>query len=249
MRSDLLPARAAAAFCALAVAAAQSRGPLLRQYQQKPGFQWKCEKLAQVDFCYPFKLAPSIVDSTERDIERTLGEELDLAGASQYAPRIHIFLVESYGRLRELVGAYAAGASEPGEHIVSYVLGHPEALTHELNHEVMTELWGRSEPWIAEGLAAYVTDPAKVDRQFRGVLDSGKAIPLGRMVNPKWTASTYPSTVIYPELGSFVKYLRDTFGMVRLREVWRGGSAAIRRVFGKSLEDLERDWRAATGRE
>jgi hypothetical protein len=243
MKSRLFLACAAA--FTIALADAQSRASLLRQYKENPGFQWKCAALGQVDFCYPEKLPPSIVASSERDIARALGEELDLAGASEYTPRIHIFLVEAYGRLRELVGAYAAGSSEPSEHIVCYVLGHPEALTHELNHEVMTHLWGHSEPWIAEGLAAYVTDPKLVDRQFRALLDSGKAIPLERMVNPKWTASTYPSTVIYPELGSFVKYLRATFGMDRLREVWRGGRAAIPRVFGKSLGDLDRDWRAS----
>jgi hypothetical protein len=65
------------------------------------------------------------------------------------------------------------------------------------------------------------------------------------MVNPTWTAADSSSAVIYPELGSFVKYLKETYGMDRLRRVWRGGSAAIRPVLGKSLAKVEQDWLAA----
>ena len=240
--------RVAVALCAPGVMHGQAPAgkiSLLRQYLTKPHFAWSCDKLARIDFCYPQTLPPPLAASLTTDVERTLAEELRLAGTSQYAPRIHIFLVESYSRLRELVGAYAAGASQPSEHIVCFVWGHPEALTHELNHEVMTHLWGPSEPWIAEGLAAYVTDPTEVDRQFQNLLDRHSALPLERLVNPTWTAATYPSTVIYPELGSFVKYLKDTYGMERLRQVWHGGSVTIPRVLGKSLGNLERDWQAS----
>ena len=153
-------------------------------------------------------------------------------------------MVDSPGRMRELVGAYAFGSSEPSEHIVCFVLGHPESLTHELNHEVMTHLWGHSEPWIAEGLAALVSDPKGVDRDAALLLLKHEDIPLSRMVRPGWTAAQYPSTVIYPELGSFVKYLRTTYGMDRLRQVWQKGSAAISAVLGKPLSAIERDWRA-----
>jgi len=224
------------------------KSSLLRRYLERPGFQWNCDKLAHMEFCYPGELPSSTAAGIGRDAEKTLAAELRLAGVSRYAPRIHVFLVESYGRLRELVGAYAAGASQPAEHIVCFVAGHPEALTHELNHEVMTHLWGPCEPWIAEGLAAYVTDPEEVDRQFRKLLDRHNTVPLQRMVNPAWTAAIYPSTVIYPELGSFVKYLKKTYGMERLRQVWRGGSAAIPRVLGKSLRGLEADWETSLAR-
>ena len=85
--------------------------------------------------------------------------------------------------MSELMGYYAAGGSQPTEHSVCFVLGHPEALAHELNHEVMTHLWGLPEPWIAEGLAAYVSEPGEVDNRFRQLLDSGKAVPINRLVN------------------------------------------------------------------
>ncbi len=117
-------------------------------------------------------------------------------------------------------------------------------MVHELNHEVLITLWGPSEPWIAEGFAAYTVEP-DIDAQCRALIASGKARPLEDMVNSWWNASLFPATVIYPELGSFVKFLRETYGVARIREVWRGGAGRIARVYGKPLDRLERDWRAA----
>jgi hypothetical protein len=236
-------------FCAAAAwAQPQPPRPPWRQYLDNPDFQWKCSHLTHFEFCHPGELPPSEAAGIAADAERTLAAELRLAGVGDYSPRIHLFLVESYRRLQQLLGYYAAGGSKPTEHVVFFVLGHPEALTHELNHEVMTHLWGLSEPWIAEGLAAYVSDPGQVDGQFRQLLASGKAVPLNRLVNPAWDPSmAFPSTVIYPELGSFVKYLKETYGMDGLRRVWRGGSASIPRVLGKPLGDLEREWRRLSG--
>jgi hypothetical protein len=231
-----------------AAGSARSEPSTLRQYLKNPAFEWKCDALARMDLCYPDRLPPSMVAPVLQDIERTLAEELHQAGASHYTPRIHFFLLGSYERLRQLVGAYAAGSSVPAEHIVCFVLDHPEALTHELNHEIMTHLWGQSEPWIAEGLAAYVTDPGRVDDQVRQLVATHQDLPLAKMVNHNWTAAEYPATVIYPELGSFVKYLKDTFGLDLLRHVWQGESASIPRVFGKSLATLERNWRASLTR-
>jgi hypothetical protein len=50
--------------------------------------------------------------------------------------------------------------------------------------------------------------------------------------------------VIYPELGCFVKYLKTTYGIERLRQLWQRGYAAMPRVLGKSLGQLEQDWRS-----
>jgi hypothetical protein len=239
----------AIALCAASAASAQPRGQL-GNYLAAPGFRWACDRLAHIEFCHVKDLPPAVAADTGRDAERALAEELHWAGATAYAPRIHLFLVESPARLRQLVGSYAFGSSEPTEHIVCAVQGHPETLIHELNHEIMTQLWGPSEPWIAEGLAAYVSAPGQVDGQIRQLLIERRIFPLKWLVNAQWTAGlpAFPSTIIYPELGSFVKYLRSTFGMARLRDVWRGGSKAIPRVLGKSLPDLELAWRASLTR-
>jgi len=141
-----------------------------------------------------------------------------------------------------LAGTELPGLGLPGRRLAAHeayrVLGHETSggagSRTELRSE--THLWGLSELWIAEGLAAYVFEPGEVDSQFRQLLDSGKAVPLNWLVNPGWTASSvFPPTAIHPELVSFVKYLKKTYGAARLRQVWQGGCAAIPRVLDKSL--------------
>ena len=208
--------------------------------------QWKCDDLPHFQFCYSGQTEdPEIIATGKDDAERSLANLLRLAGVSTYGPRIHLFMVESYARLQDLTGYYAAGSSRPSEHTVFYVVGHPEALTHELHHEVFTHVWGVSEPWIAEGYAAYAAEPGAVDGQFLPLLESDKAVPLDSMVNSWWDASFYSSKIIYPELGSFVKYLKEKYGESKLRRAWRGGSKSIPQIYGKPLDAIEAKWHAA----
>jgi hypothetical protein len=44
-------------------------------------------------------------------------------------------------------------------------------------------------------------------------------------------------------LGSFVKYLKTTYGLDAIRNVWTKGSASIPAVFGMRLDALDRRWR------
>jgi hypothetical protein len=242
--------RIAACLCVILLPlAAQNRGQPpdpIRKYLDHPGFQWKCKALDHVDLCFPPNTGPLTISSASTAAERELARMLRIAGADEYRPRIHLFLLQSFQSLKSLTGAYAAGASVPPEHAVFFVDGNDTAMAHELNHEVFTALWGESEPWIAEGLAASLSEPY-LDAKARDLIAAGKARPLEDMVNPWWNASLYPSTVIYPELGSFVKYLRETYGIARLREVWHGGAASIPHAFGKPLDRLEREWRASFG--
>ena len=184
-------------------------------------------------FCYSSGLKSVVID-VKRDARQSLVKTLRLAETSSYAakPLIYIFILESEGRLRELINVDAYGASEPKDHAIFFVSGHPEALTHELTHEVLTALWGPTEPWIAEGFAAYTAGPA-VDMQCRTLFDNHGYLPLANMVDPYWNASMYSASKIYPELGSFVKYLHQTYGIARLRQVWYRGSQSIPRTFGR----------------
>lgn len=227
----------------LAPLAAQDRGAV-EKYFERPGFAWECETLPHFEICYsPERKGTPGMAAVAAAAERELARMLRIADAAEYRPRIHLFVLNSVEMLRDLTGAYAAGASVPQEHALFAVEDNRVAMVHELNHEVFTTLWGTSEPWIAEGFAAYLSEP-DVDGQCRGVIASGKARALDDMVNSRWNASLYPATVIYPELGSFVKYLTGTYGIARVRRVWKEGSGAIPQVFGRPLEQLEREWRA-----
>jgi len=220
----------------------------VRPYLAQPGFRWTCQGERTFRFCDPPGLESSQA-AVRRDTWQSLAATLRLAGESNYTsePLIYIFRLESVARLRKLLHVSAYGASEPKAHAVFFVSGHPEALAHELNHEILTTLWGPAEPWIAEGFAAYAAG-LDVDSQCRALLASHGYLPLPNLVNPNWNASLYPSTKIYPELGSFVKYLRETRGLARLRKLWHLGYRSIAQVYGEPLSRLETEWRASLDR-
>jgi hypothetical protein len=133
------------------------------------------------------------------------------------------------------------------------------------NHEpvhLYTSRFGRPVALLNEGIAvSFQTDPAANDlvpkwnnerlhqaaRRFR---DSGLFVPLDRLLETQAFLQA-PSNVRYPESGSFVLFLRESRGLERLKELFAMGnendsSARLResfqRVYGVSLEAIERDW-------
>ena len=139
-----------------------------------PGFQWQCTALPHFDVCFPPNTGRPTIAAASATAERELARLLRIAGADDYRPSIHLFLLQSFRSLKSLTGASAAGASIPPEHAVFYVEGSITAMAHELNHEVFTTLWGESEPWIAEGVAASLTEP-NLDAKAHDLIAAGKA--------------------------------------------------------------------------
>jgi hypothetical protein len=117
-------------------------------------------------------------------------------------------------------------------------------LTHELCHEIVSNLWGAAEPWVEEGLATYAAEGG-FHRENQGWLESGRIIPLAKLVNPDWDPSQYSPDITYGELAGFIEYLKNTYGFESIHQIWRFGSQGIPGVFGKSLAELEADWYAA----
>jgi hypothetical protein len=76
-------------------------------------------------------------------------------------------------------------------------------------------------------------------------LQSKQWIPLKLMVNPEWKSSIYSPDDAYPELGGFVQYLYETYGVEYLQIAWTKGSKDLKKVYGKKLSKLESDWRSA----
>jgi hypothetical protein len=209
--------------------------------------RWQCDTDGHFRTC---TVSGYDASSIAAQAEKALRANLRFIGASRYDTSIYLFVVRSPREMQALVQAYANGASHPEEHAVFIVQNHSEELLHELNHEVVTNLWGKSEFWIAEGLASYATDPNGIDAACRKAFAERWSLKLQDMVKPDWNAAQdpYPARAIYPMLGSFTKYLNANYGMSAIRRVWQQGSSAIPKVYGKSLDDLDRDWRAALAR-
>jgi len=249
MRPELVVAAIliAAGFSAAAPQAkpGEARSPM-EQYLKHPGFTWKCQRSGHFEFCFdPKSQNDPNLRAARAGAEKARIHILHLAAAPRYKPVIHVFFLESRARMKELVGFDGEGRARPTQHVIFFVLSpvRPD-LTHELCHEILSNLWGAAEPWIEEGLAAYAAEGG-FHRESQEWLDSGRILPLEELVNPDWTPAQYSPDITYGELAGFVEYLKNTYGFDTIRQVWRFGSQGIPAVFGKSVSELEADWHAA----
>jgi hypothetical protein len=221
----------------------------LRPYYAHTGFAWKIDRSSHFELNYE---ADSEAEHRLLQLvevaEHGRASILKMLGENDYQPTVHVFFVGSIERMRELIGSEVIGRSRPTQHAVFCVVApfSELSLKHELTHEIATNLWGPAEHWFEEGLANYAVDnnSSLMKRQCLGMMQSKQWIPLKKLVNPGWESSSYSPDDTYPELGGFVEYLYETFGVTRLQQAWKGGSKNLKKVYKKSLSKLESQYKS-----
>lgn len=215
----------------------------MREYLNHKGFRWKCNQTTHFLLCYqPGTPAERSIKDLEIIAEEDRSTILQMIGAETYEHRIYGFFLKSRSDLKKLIGFYGDGRSRPNQHATFYVIDGPRTLAHEMAHEILSNLWGAAQEWVEEGMAVYTTEFPILDGDVRVYYAAHQLLPLEKLVNPDWTTSMYSADITYTELGSFLKFLDTRYGIKRIEEVWRGGSASIEKVYGKSLADLEKEW-------
>ena len=215
----------------------------IREYLNKRGFRWSCNQTPHFLLCYqPGSPAEHSIKDLEIIAEEDRNTILQMIGAPAYDNRIYAFFVKSRKELKKLIGFYGDGRSRPNQHATFYVIDGPRTLAHEMAHEILSNLWGAAQQWVEEGMAVYTTEFPILDGDVRAYYSAHQLLPLEKLVNPDWESSMYSADITYTELGSFLKYLDTKYGMKKVEQIWRGGSAAIPQVYNKSLGELEKEW-------
>jgi hypothetical protein len=221
----------------------------LRPYYAHTGFSWKIDRVSNFELNYEADTeAERRLAQLEEVAERGQASILKLLGEKDYQSTVHVFFVESIERMQQLIGSEVIGRSRPTQHAVFCVVApfSELSLKHELTHEIATNLWGPAEHWLEEGLANFAVDnkSSLMKRQCLGMMQSKQWIPLKKLVSPGWESSSFSPDDTYPELGGFVEYLYETYGVARLEQIWKGGSKSIRKVYGKSLNKLQTEYKS-----
>src|SRR5260370_42325150 len=91
--------------------------------------------------------------------EPARNEILRIARVSKYEAVVYVFFLDSPDRMKKLIGYHVEGRSRPVQHAIFFVPTpiRPN-ITHELCHEILTNVWGAAEPWIEEWLATFVAE-------------------------------------------------------------------------------------------
>lgn len=134
-------------------------------------------------------------------------------------------------------------------------------LAHELFHQLQHDYYGERDHRKADviflegmavwGTAAYFQTEAGEPlyrQRVREALRAGQLLPLTTSLEADCRTTTRNN--IYNQWASFIEYLTLSYGREKLDAAYRSssgrpaGSADYRRVYGKPLAELEREWRA-----
>jgi hypothetical protein len=177
-------------------------------------------------------------------MEQSRTRVLALLGERDYPARVTVFAVRSRARMKALIGKEVNGQAIPDRNLVLFVISDSidASGAHELCHVIAKTSWGDADDWINEGLAVYADDSWQ-QRPLHAVasylLEQRQLVPLADLLR---RFNEYPELVTYPEAGSFVKFLYETYGLDTVKRIWSGGAPAIPRIMGKSIDALEREW-------
>jgi hypothetical protein len=233
--------------CTLFAAHAEAQRLSMKKLRFAKNFSWISKESASFDFFYEAdtpaerdieRIVKSMEDSRAR-VEKLLGKTTKL--------RLQNFFVESRSRMKDLIGfetnAYAYGT-------ISTTIYNDEVESigaHQTCHVLAESLWGGSrEVWVEEGLAVYAND------QWRGLplhsvakwlLDRDMLVPVSSLVKNGWQQK-HSDEVTYPQLGSFVKFVYEKYGMDPVKQLYKRGAKESPGALGKPLSDVEGEWKA-----
>ena len=196
-------------------------------YYKKDG--WAADRIASIK--------PKLVDqikSTEQ-----------FMGIDSYTKDINYFIVDSRSEMVDLTGRETNGSAFYKDNAITGIASKTIKsiyTNHELFHLMAMNLWGVPELWLNEGMAVYS------DNSLNGydlyaltnyLVNTNKYVPLKETIT---NFRKVDSWISYPLIGSFVKYLDETYGRELLLKVWKGKRKTIEKLTHKGINELETDW-------
>jgi len=218
----------------------------LDNLRSNSNFEWVVDSLEMNLTLYYEKnsYAEKSIDVLKKRVKQHLTKTLNFIGVDTYDKPVHYFLLEDRERMKLLVGYETNGNANPKYNFVTAIFSETIKSVysnHELFHLIAMNLWGYPETWINEGMAVYSDNTwngHNLHELSKYLIDNGEFISLDRMVR---RFRKYDSMITYPLLGSFAKFIDETYGRETIKIIWSSGRKTKKRL-GKSLDDLENEW-------
>jgi hypothetical protein len=228
------------------IAASPFSGERLGKYVGHPAFQWETTTTDHSTIYYEANTAtvPRLHEIKE-SIEESRASVLRLIQVKEFRDRIYVFLVDSRARMKDLMGAEQFGGAIAKIRVVFAVVNASNngCSTHEFCHVIASSVWGKPERWLDEGFASF-SDVRWSNRDVvaAALADQHRLLPL-RILAEDFLK--YPEGITYIQASSFLAFVIDRYGMEKFRAVWRGGFKRMPKELGRTVEELEAEWRAS----
>ncbi len=210
----------------------------------KKGTSWEVFESPHYDFfvirdSYAFKELEQIRMKWEENYKKIV-EVFD----ERFEIKISYFFYESPVHKGLLTGDQEPGHCLPGKKEVHIVYNEKFQVSglHEDCHAVLHHI-GDPLKLFDEGTALYLEHGDEMHTRFREMLES--AYPIAELLDDR-TFESKDLFVVYPQVGSFVGFLWETYGFQRVRQACRtthaNPMAVVENTFGKPVAALEKEW-------
>ncbi|MFW6131990.1 MAG: hypothetical protein ACOC5F_05285 [Candidatus Aminicenantaceae bacterium] len=220
-------------------------GPSARELYNNKNMSWQTETTSHFRLYFEEEsYAHKNISILKNGSEKSYSHILSLLNEKNYNDTIHVFIVDSRTKMKDLLGWETNGSAFPKHNVVCYIYSQliKANTSHEIMHIISMNLWGNSDPWIREGLAVYSDDNwhgYSLHGLCKYLMLKGKLLPLKNIMTK---FNSYDDLLTYPQAGSFVKFLYENYDLEIVQYVWKKGWRSIHEIIGKDLGVLEQEW-------
>jgi hypothetical protein len=216
------------------------------------GFTWQTRETEHFRVHFqPGSYAAAHEDAFLKDAEQAREIGLRILGEKDFIPRIDVFHLTSRDQMKRITGYGVRGWADPGSRTVLLVRSGAanQGERHEITHVLSHNLWGPSKDWLttgwmSEAVATYAGGPCSgynIDEIVAYLDRQGELIPLDSLA---LNFRSFNDLVAYLQAGSFIGYLRETYGLQPIRALWERGFDGFEIILGKAPAAADAEWRS-----
>jgi hypothetical protein len=218
------------------------------QLLKNSDFRWLEDSSKSCDIFYESdSWAARNTAAIKRNADSSLAHVLGLLKEPDFPQKINYFIVNVRSRMQSLIGHQTNGMAFARQRVICAIANDSMSALgpHEMFHVVAMNLWGFTEDWVNEGMAVY-SDSTWWVQELHSLANylrqHGKLLPLSALIQ---RFSQNDPMITYPQAGSFLKYLYETYGRDNIKILWQQGLTTFcQSVHVGDLAELERQWLA-----